>query len=87
MFDGATHYTESNHDCQVLQGVIFINVALYVRVSTDEQAIHGLSIDAQLADLREYCQANGHIIVGEYVDGGVSGKKPLHKRRVEPPLP
>jgi len=51
-----------------------------VFVSTDEQAIHGLSIDSQLADLREYCKANGHIIVGEYVDGGISGKKPPNKR-------
>lgn len=79
-FDGAIHYTESNCKCQVLQGVIFINVALYARVSTTEQRDFGLSIDAQLADLREYCQANGHIIVGEYVDGGISGKKPPNKR-------
>jgi len=57
-----------------------MNIALYARVSTDEQAIHGLSIDSQLADLREYCQAHGHIIVGEYVDGGISGKKPPNKR-------
>lgn len=48
--------------------------------STTEQRDFGLSIDAQLADLREYCVKNGHIIVGEYVDGGISGKKPPNKR-------
>ena len=30
-----------------------MRVALYARVSTDEQARHGLSIDTQLANLRE----------------------------------
>ena len=29
-------------------------VALYIRVSTEEQARQGLSLDAQLADLRAY---------------------------------
>lgn len=39
-----------------------------------------MSIDAQLASLREWAQQNGHEIVGEYVDAGVSGKKPYPKR-------
>ena len=37
-----------------------------------------MSIDAQLASLREW--AKDHEIVGEYVDAGVSGKKPYPKR-------
>lgn len=57
-----------------------MRVALYARVSTDEQARHGLSIDTQLANLREWAEKNGHTIVGEYVDAGVSGKKPYSKR-------
>lgn len=57
-----------------------MRVALYCRVSTDEQAKHGLSIDTQLANLRAWAKANGHIVVGEYVDPGVSGKKPYTKR-------
>lgn len=55
-----------------------MRVALYCRVSTEEQAKHGLSIDTQLANLREW--AGDHVIVKEYVDAGVSGKKPYTKR-------
>lgn len=56
-----------------------MRVALYARVSTDEQAIHGLSIDAQLAALREW--AKDKSIVDEYVDLGVSARKPILKRQ------
>lgn len=56
------------------------NVALYVRVSTEEQARHGLSVEAQQAALRAWAERNGHIIVGEYTDAGISGKKAPSKR-------
>lgn len=52
-----------------------MRVALYARVSTEEQALHGLSIDAQLAALRE-AYPNGQ----EYVDLGISARKPISKR-------
>ena len=39
-----------------------------------------MSIDAQLYNLREWAQKNGHIVVGEYVDAGISGQKPPSKR-------
>lgn len=52
-----------------------MRVALYARVSTEEQALHGLSIDAQLATLRE-AFPNGT----EYVDLGISARKPISKR-------
>ena len=55
-----------------------MRVAIYARVSTQEQATHGLSIGAQLAALEEW--AKPHIIVGEYVDAGVSGQSPISKR-------
>ena len=45
-------------------------VFLYVRVSTEEQAIHGLSIDAQTAALEEWARTNGHKVVGVYTDAG-----------------
>ncbi len=45
-------------------------VAVYARVSTDEQ-----SVDAQLNDLREYVSHRGWKNVREYVDQGVSGSK------------
>jgi len=55
-----------------------LRVALYARVSTQEQAQHGLSIGAQLAALEEW--AKPHVIVGEYVDAGISARSPISKR-------
>ena len=55
-----------------------MRVALYARVSTTEQAIHGLSIDAQLSALRKY--AANDTIVDEYVDEGISARCPASKR-------
>ncbi|MGO4531971.1 recombinase family protein [Paenibacillus sp. 2TAF8] len=49
-------------------------VAIYARVSTEEQAEHGYSIDAQLETLRKYCELYSNEVVDEYVDRGVSGK-------------
>ncbi|MFS0556372.1 recombinase family protein [Brevibacillus sp. 179-C9.3 HS] len=51
-----------------------VRVAIYARVSTEEQAEHGYSIDAQIETLRNYCMLNNKIIYKEYVDRGVSGK-------------
>jgi site-specific DNA recombinase len=48
-------------------------VALYVRVSSQEQAAEGVSIEAQLAALRTYARLQGWQIAGEYVDAGYSG--------------
>lgn len=52
----------------------YTRVAIYARVSTEEQAEHGYSIDAQLDTLRNYCKMYGKIVAQEYVDRGVSGK-------------
>ena len=57
-----------------------MRVSLYTRVSTEEQARQGLSLEAQLAALRKWASENGHTIVGEYVESGVSGRKPPAKR-------
>lgn len=51
-----------------------LRIAIYARVSTEEQAEYGYSIDAQLDTLRAYCNMHQKTIVGEYVDRGVSGK-------------
>lgn len=48
-------------------------VFLYVRVSTQEQAKEGYSIDEQIERLREYCKAMGWIVVKIYTDAGYSG--------------
>lgn len=55
-------------------------VFLYVRVSTEEQAIHGLSIEAQTNALEEWARVNGHKVAGTYVDAGISARKPAKKR-------
>lgn len=49
--------------------------ALYVRVSSTIQAQEGDSIPAQLDALRRYASDHGMIVVGEYVDDGVSGTR------------
>lgn len=48
-------------------------VAIYVRVSSQEQAIEGVSIEAQIAALRAYAKSQRWEIADEYVDGGFSG--------------
>lgn len=57
-----------------------MKVALYARVSTEEQARSGLSIDTQLENLRRWAEVNGHVVVGEYVDPGISARKSPLKR-------
>ncbi|MCT4510010.1 MAG: recombinase family protein [Tepidibacter sp.] len=49
-------------------------LAMYVRVSTEEQAIEGYSIQAQLNKIRQIEELKGNIIVREYIDRGISGK-------------
>ena len=55
-------------------------VAAYVRVSHQEQKLHGLSLDAQRMKLSEYAEKNNMKIVGWYVDEGVSGRKLIRNR-------
>ena len=49
--------------------------AIYVRVSTQEQAENGNSLEFQIEKLKAYCQLHDFKIVGEYIDAGVSGAK------------
>ena len=58
-----------------------IRTALYIRVSTEEQALHGLSLEAQEAALTEYCEKNGLYIVGKYVDEGITARKKMSNRK------
>lgn len=55
-------------------------VAAYVRVSHQEQKLHGISLDAQRAKLKEYAEQHNMKIVEWYVDEGVSGRKLIRKR-------
>ena len=55
--------------------------ALYIRVSTDEQARHGLSLGEQRADLERYANAHHYTIVGIYADEGSTARKALSRRK------
>lgn len=45
----------------------------YVRVSTEGQAEGGISLEAQQAKIRAWCEANGYTLVQMHVDAGISG--------------
>ena len=49
-------------------------VAIYTRVSTEDQAKEGFSLDAQLDKLRSYCKARDWEIADIYIDDGYSGR-------------
>ena len=57
-----------------------MRVALYCRVSTQEQVEHGLSIDAQIAVLDEWSKTNDQTVVDHYIDLGISARSPASKR-------
>lgn len=56
------------------------SVAAYIRVSTTEQKLHGLSLDAQKMKLKEYAKEHNMKIVEWYMDEGVSGRKLIRNR-------
>lgn len=47
----------------------------YTRVSTDGQVADGVSLDAQQARIRAWCEANGYSLMGLHVDAGLSGSR------------
>lgn len=49
-------------------------VGIYVRVSTEEQALSGFSIRAQIDKLIDYCKLKDWTIFDIYKDEGISGK-------------
>jgi len=51
------------------------SVVGYVRVSTDQQAESGLSIEAQREQLVSFTIASGLELVGLFIDAGISGAK------------
>jgi DNA invertase Pin-like site-specific DNA recombinase len=60
-----------------------VRAAIYARVSTDDQAREGYSIQAQLKRLQAYCKAKNWQVASEYVDDGYSGRdvnRPHYKR-------
>ena len=57
-----------------------MRAALYIRVSSEEQARHGLSLQEQRDTLTRYAKANKMTVAGIYEDAGISARKPYKKR-------
>lgn len=57
-----------------------IKCALYIRVSTIEQAKHGYSLDSQKDNLIEYCKQKGYQVYKIYADEGKTARTKLNNR-------
>ena len=55
-------------------------VAVYIRVSHEEQVLHGYSLEAQKEALIEYAKQHDLEIVDFYIDEGKTARKELRKR-------
>lgn len=55
----------------------------YVRVSTEEQAREGVSLDAQRARINAHCAAHSLELVGTYSDEGISGRRTSNRPGLE----
>ena len=55
------------------------NAAIYIRVSSEEQAVEGYSLAAQERVLREYCKQNKYVVYDTYADEGISAKDIKHR--------
>ena len=51
-----------------------VRIATYARVSSQEQALEGTSMDFQDSQMTAYCQLQGWSIINSYKDPGYSGK-------------
>lgn len=58
-----------------------LRAAIYIRVSTEEQHLNGLSLPAQRLALEEYAEKHGYIVVGVYADEGISARKSMSRRK------
>jgi len=61
-------------------------VAIYTRVSTEDQAKEGYSLAAQKERLEAYCEAQDWEIIDHYIDDGHSGRntrRPAYRRMMD----
>ena len=59
-----------------------LSAAIYIRVSTRDQALEGYSLDAQERVLSDYCKSHRYNIYRVYKDEGLSGKSMKHRPEV-----
>ena len=59
------------------------NVAIYIRVSSLDQARDGYSLAAQERTLRKYCSDKNYFVYKLYADEGISGKDMTHRPAVQ----
>ena len=57
-----------------------IRAGLYIRVSHEEQVLHGVSLESQKEALTAYAKAHNMQIVDVYADEGITARKALNKR-------
>ena len=50
-------------------------VVAYLRVSTEGQAVDGISLDAQRAKVAAWCELNEYHLADVHTDAGLSGKR------------
>ncbi len=63
-----------------------VRVAIYTRVSTEDQAKEGFSLEAQRERLEAYCLARDWSVAATYIDDGHSGRnirRPAYQRMME----
>lgn len=51
-----------------------MKAVIYTRVSTEDQARDGFSLQGQESALLDYAKKYGYNVVGKYTDEGVSGR-------------
>ena len=58
----------------------------YVRVSTQEQAEEGASLEAQQDRIKAWCLANEYELTNVYIDAGISGKATMNRQGLQDAL-
>ena len=58
-----------------------VRAALYIRVSHEDQVIHGLSLESQKESLEKYAKEKGYTIIDTYADEGITARKQIKNRK------